>query len=111
MTEETKTRARKAKPKAPATPKYEVVCAETDHLKNVGFDMSWLDKLAKQYEFTKFQYMHKFRAFRCYQGDRHVDWIDINDVALLNGHRRLEEIRLKHQPLSPKRAIIKYPWR
>ena len=38
MTEETKKRARKAKPK------YEVVCSEPDHLKSVGFDMDWLDR-------------------------------------------------------------------
>lgn len=105
MTEETKKRARKAKPK------YEVVCDETDHLKAIGFDLDWLNTLATQYDFDKFEYLHKFRAFRCYKAGRHVDWIDVNDVALLNGKRRLEEIRLRHQPLSPKRAIIQYPWR
>ena len=105
MTEETKKRARKAKPK------YEVVCSEPDHLKSVGFDMDWLGGLADQYQLDKFEYLHKFRAFRCYKGGQHVDWIDINDLSLLNGKRRLEDIRLRHQPISPKRAVINYPWR
>jgi hypothetical protein len=105
MTEETKKRARKAKPK------YEVVCDRKDHLKDVGFDFDWLNSLASEYDFNKFEYLHKFRAFRCYKAGQHVDWININDVALLNGKRRLEEIKLKHQPVSPKRAVINYPWR
>jgi hypothetical protein len=32
-------------------------------------------------------------------------------LSLLNGKRRLEDIRLRHQPISPKRAVINYPWR
>ena len=105
MTEETKKRARKPKPK------YEVVSSEPEHLKSVGFDMDWLGGLADQYQFDKFEYLHKFRAFRCYKAGQHVDWIDINDLSLLNGKRRLEDIRLRHQPISPKRAVINYPWR
>jgi len=99
------------KPRRKAKPKYEVVCDEPDHLKSIGFDMAWLGNLAEQYQFDQFQYLHKFRAFRCYKAGQHVDWIDVNDIALLNGKRRLEEIRLRHQPLSPKRAVIQYPWR
>ena len=105
MTEETKKRGRKAKPK------YEVVCDQNAHLDSIGFEMDWLGNLASQYDFDKFEYLHKFRAFRCYKAGQHVDWIDVNDIALLNGKRRLEEIRLRHQPLSSKRAIIQYPWR
>ena len=105
MTEETKKRARKAKPK------YEVVCDRKDHLEEIGFDLEWLGKLSEQYNLNKFEYLHKFRAFRCYKAGQHVDWIDVNDVALLNGKRRLEEIKLRHQPVSPKRAVIKFPWR
>ncbi len=105
MTEEPKKRTRKAKPK------YELVCAETDHLDFIKFDVDWLGNLADEYQFEKFEYLHKFRSFRCYKDGHHVDWIDVNDIALLNGKRRLEDIKLKHQPLSPKRAIIKYPWR
>ena len=99
------------KPKRKVKPKYEVVCEETDHLKAIGFDMAWLGNRAYQYQFDQFQYLHKFRAFRCYKAGQHVDWIDVNDIALLKGKRRLEDIRLRHQPLSPKRAIIQYPWR
>ena len=95
----------------PPKPKYDVICDEKAHLKSVGFDFSWLDSLQKEYDFSQFQYVHKFRAFRCYRKEQHVDWIDINDLSLLNGKRRLEEIRLKHQAVSPKRAIIQYPWR
>ena len=105
MTEETKKRALKAKHK------YDVICTETTHLNSIGFDMDWLGGLADQYQFDKFEYLHKFRAFRCYKAGQHVDWIDVNDLALLNGKRRLEEIKLRHQPISPKRAVINYPWR
>ena len=99
------------KPRRKAKPKYEVICDRQDHLDEIGFDLKWLDGLAEQYKFNQFQYLHKFRAFRCYKDGHHVDWIDVNDVALLNGKRRLEEIKLRHQPVSPKRAVIKFPWR
>ena len=105
MSEEPKKRTRKAKPK------YEVVCEQTDHLEKIGCELDWLKSLHDRYGFEKFEYIHKFRAFRCYKDGRHVDWIDVNDLALINGKRRLEVILLKHQPISPKRAIINYPWR
>jgi hypothetical protein len=91
--------------------KYEVVCDEREFLETKGFKFEWLDLLHERYQFDKFQYIHKFRAFRCYKGDKHLDWIDINDLALLNGSRRIAEILLKHQQVSPKRAVIQYPWR
>ena len=100
------------KPKKQATKsKIEVVCTESDYLKEIKFDMDWLQKIGTQYGINKFEYIHKFRAFRCYKSDQHVDWIDVNDLALLNGERRLVQILLKHQPVSPKRAVIDYPWR
>ena len=105
MTEETKKRGRKAKPK------YELVCDHQDHLKKIGCDIDWLAGLNTEYGFDKFEYVHKFRAFRCYRGDKHVDWIDVNDLALLNGKRRLEVIMQKHQPVNPKKAVINLPWR
>jgi len=105
MTEETKKRGRKAKPK------YEVVCEHTDHLDKIGCELDWLTPLHERYGFEKFEYIHKFRAFRCYRDGLHVDWIDVNNLALINGKRRLEAIPMQHQPLSPKRAIINYPWR
>jgi len=94
-----------------AKPKYEVVCDHEDWLKSSGFKFEWLNKLHEQYGFDKFQYLHKFRAFRCYKEEQHLDWIDVNDLALLNGERRIMEILLKHQQVSPKRAVIQYPWR
>ena len=105
MTEETKKRGRKPKPK------YELVCEEQDYLKEIGCDLKWLDGLHEEYGFDRFEYLHKFRAFRCYKDLIHVDWVDVNDLALMNGKRRLEVIMLKHQPVSPKRAVINYPWR
>lgn len=105
MSEEPKKRTRKAKPK------YEVICEQTDHLEKIGCELDWLKPLHERYGFEKFEYIHKFRAFRCYKDGLHVDWIDVNDLALINGKRRLEVILLKHQPISPKRAVINYPWR
>ena len=89
----------------------EVVCDEKAYLTEKKFKFEWLDSLAAQYGFDKFEYLHKFRAFRCYREDKHLDWVDINDLSLINGGRRLEEIRLKHQAVSPRRAVIQYPWR
>lgn len=97
--------------KRAAKKKVEVVCSEPDYLKSIKFDMGWLQKVGTQYGIDKFEYIHKFRAFRCIKSDQHIDWIDVNDLALLNGERRLVQILLKHQPVSPKRAVIKYPWR
>ncbi len=85
--EEPKKRGRPPKEK-----KAEVICDHKDHLE-------------------KYEYLHKFRAFRCYKDGMHVDWIDINTLSLLNGGRRLEPILLRHQPVPPRRAIIEYPWR
>ena len=89
----------------------EIFCDEKAYLTEKKFKFEWLDSLAAQYGFDRFEYLHKFRAFRCYSDGKHVDWIDINDLSLINGGRRLEEIRLKHQAVSPKRAVIQYPWR
>ena len=89
----------------------EIFCDEKAYLTEKKFKFEWLDSLAAQYGFDRFEYLHKFRAFRCYRDGKHVDWIDINDLSLINGGRRLEEIRLKHQAVSPKRAVIQYPWR
>lgn len=105
MSEEPKKRTRKAKPK------YEVICEHTDHLDSIGCQLSWLDKLNEKYGFERFEYIHKFRAFRCYLDGHHVDWVDVNDLALINGHRRMENILLRHVQVDVKRAVIKYPWR
>ena len=101
---------KKGRPKK-ETPSVEVVCDERQYLLSRDFKFEWLDLLAAQYGFDKFEYLHKFKAFRCYREGKHLDWIDINDLSLLNGGRRLDEIRLKHQTVSPKRAVIQYAWR
>tara|TARA_R110000751_G_scaffold1611_1_gene5933 strand:- start:675 stop:1022 length:348 start_codon:yes stop_codon:yes gene_type:complete len=88
-----------------------IFCDEKAYLIEKKFKFEWLNSLAEQYGFDKFEYLHKFRAFRCYKEDRHLDWVDINDLSLINGGIRLEEIRLKHQAVSPRRAVIQYPWR
>ena len=101
---------KKGRPKK-EDPPVEVVCDEREYLQEKGFKFEWLDLLASQYGFDKFEYLHKFRAFRCYRENKHLDWIDVNDLSLLYGGRRLDEIRLKHQAVSPKRAVIQYAWR
>jgi hypothetical protein len=107
MTEEVKKkRTRKVESTGP-----EIACDEKTYLIGKEFKFEWLHDLAEQYGFDKFEYLHKFRAFRCYREGKHVDWVDINDLSLINGGRRLVEIRLKHQTVSPKRAVIQYPWR
>jgi len=101
------------KPRKPRAPKkkFTVENANAEHFKRIGFDIAWLDKIGEQYQFERFQYLHKFRAFRCYRDGQHVDWLDVNDAALLNGKRRVENILLKHHPLPKKRQVIQYPWR
>ncbi len=84
---------------------------DSKFLDSIGFDFAWLDSLSQQYSFDKFEYMGKFQAFRCYSNSRHLDWVDVNDLSLLNGGRPLCKILLKHQPLSPTRQVIKYNWR
>jgi len=101
---------KKGRPKK-ETSSVEVVCDERQYLLSRDFKFEWLDLLAAQYGFDKFEYLHKFKAFRCYREGKHLDWIDINDLSLLNGGRRLDEILLKHQAVSPKRAVIQYAWR
>lgn len=80
-------------------------------LRKIDFDFEWFASLANQYNLDKFEFVEKFRAFRCYRDGQHVDWIDVNDMALLNGRKRLCEILLRHQPVTPKRRIINLPWR
>jgi len=104
MTETIKKRAVKA------TPKILVPDGAKKFLKESGFKMSWLEDLAKEYQFDSFDYVQKFCAFRCNKDGKHVEWIDINTLALLNGKRKFFEIKMKHQPLSKKRKIINLPW-
>lgn len=68
-----------------------------------------LDGLAVKYGFTKFQYMGKFNAFRCYIENNHVDWADINDISRLSGGQDVMNILSKYSK-SPK-PVIKMKWR
>jgi hypothetical protein len=81
MTEEVKKkRTKKVESTGP-----EIACDEKTYLIGKEFKFEWLHDLAEQYGFDKFEYLHKFRAFRCYREGRHVDWVDINDLSLING--------------------------
>jgi len=91
----------------------QIVITEADKkfFDQIGFDIKWLYPIANQYDFDRFQYMKKFKAFRCYRGNSHIDWISVNDLGLLNVKKDLTEILLKHQPLNKKKQIIKLAWR
>jgi len=80
------------------------------HLEAIGFEFEWLQTLGKLYKFDSFIYIKKFCAFRCTQEEQHVEWIDVNTLALLNGKQALCVILNKHQPLSKARKIIQLPW-
>lgn len=83
---------------------------------SIGFNVDWLEKLSVQYGFERYEYIEKFKAFRCYKHGEHVDWVDVNDLALLNTGKRLCTIMLRHQPVRPhpnhpNRACIDFFWR
>jgi len=80
-------------------------------LKSIGFDFEWLGPIANQYGIERFEYIHKFRAFRVYKNGVHVDWIDVNEVGLLNGKRHLCEILLRHTPVDKSRRLFDFHWR
>ena len=84
--------------------------SQADTLEGLGFDFEWLRDLAYEYEFDRFDYIEKFCAFRCIKNDRHIEWIDVNSLALLNGKQMLCKILNKHQPLGKSRKIIQLPW-
>lgn len=96
-----------------ANPSIKIDITEVDQkfFKSIGFDVEWLASIANRYNFDRFQYMTKFKAFRCYRGNNHLDWVSVNDLAMLNGKQELTEILLKHQPHTNKdKIIIKLPW-
>ena len=84
--------------------------SQAEALEGLGFDFEWLSDLADKYEFDVFDYIEKFCAFRCIKNDRHIEWIDVNSLALLNGKQMLCKILNKHQPLGKSRKIIQLPW-
>ncbi len=81
------------------------------YLESIGFDFDWFASVATQYRIDKFEYLHKFRAFRAYRGGKHVDWITINDFGLCNGKRNMVEILLKHSEPSKDRRVFDFNWR
>lgn len=79
---------------------------------SIGFKVEWLASIANRYNFNRFQYIAKFKAFRCYRDGNHLDWISVNDLGMLNGKGELTQILLKHQNHSKKdKMIIKLAWR
>jgi hypothetical protein len=83
-------------------------CNNSDlkYFDRIGFKEHWLAKYIEEDGIEEFQYIHKFRAFRCYINGMHVDWIDINRVSLDHGQRELCEILLPHQPVASHRKVI-----
>ena len=81
------------------------------YLESINFDFDWFLPIATQYRIDKFEYLHKFRAFRAYRGSKHVDWITINDFGLCNGKRNMVEILLKHSEPSQERRVFDFHWR
>jgi len=94
-------------------PSVEISLSESDKkfLDNISLETEWLMSLANQYNFNRFHYVHKFRAFRCYRDNKHLDWVSINDLSLDNVKKELIQIIMKHQPLQKNKQIINYPWR
>ena len=80
-------------------------------LDKIGLKSEWLASIANRYAFDRFQYAPKFKAFRCYRGNNHIDWISVNDLGLLNVKKELTEIPLKHQNHNPDKQVIKLVWR
>lgn len=78
-------------------------------LKNYGFSEKWLEALSIQYGFEKYEYLEKFKAFRCYKGGKHEDWIDINNLSVLNGEKPKAQIKQRHSKVQ--NPVIQYPWR
>lgn len=81
------------------------------YLDSINFDMEWFAPIATQYRIDKFEYMHKFRAFRAYREGMHVDWITVNDFGLCNGKRNMCQILLKHSEPAPSRRVFDFHWR
>lgn len=94
-------------------PKVEVAVVDfgAKFLKSIGFDFEWLGPIAHRYRIDKFEYLHKFRAFRVYRDGKHVDWITVNEVGMLNGKRDMCQILLKHAPVNKERSIFDFHWR
>lgn len=99
------------KKKAPSI-QIDITIMDKRFFDSIDFDVEWLNSIANRYNFNRFQYAAKFKAFRCYRGNNQLDWISVNDLAMLNGKQEITNIMLKHQPHTTKdKMIIKLPWR
>lgn len=103
-------------PEEPEGPVVNISDGGQAFLNEIGFKVGWLTKLGLQFNLDQFDYIDKFKAFRCYREGTQLDWIDVNDLSLLNGGRKLCTILLKHQPVTrrddyPDRGCIELPWR
>lgn len=78
---------------------------------NIGLKAEWLASIANQYDFDRFAYVHKFKAFRCYRGNNQVEWVSINDLSLINIKKEITNTLMTFQPLQKDKQIIKLPWR
>jgi hypothetical protein len=76
-----------------------------------GFSREWLMSLANRYNFNKIEYIDKFKGFRCYQNGKMVDTITVNDLASLNGNKRLTKEGQPFRYLDKKKQVIKMNWR
>lgn len=107
MTEEEKPK-RGRKPK----PKFDMVIGdEYEPLVKRVTKFEWFESLANQYNIGKFEYLDKFKAFRVYANGSHVDWVSLNDLAMLNGKQPQIQEKLKYAPIPKARQLIKMNWR
>lgn len=97
----------------PEAPKLNIIVTEDElkFFKNIGLKPEWIEEIANRYGFDKFQYIAKFKAFRCFKEGKLLDWISINDLSMLHLKTQIVQIPLKHQELPPERQVIKLPWR
>ena len=85
---------------------------DSEFFTSIGLDVEWLASIANQYNFDRFVYASKFKAFRCYRGNNQLDWVSVNDLSLVNIKKEITTITVKHQLHSDKtKAIISFPWR
>ena len=80
-------------------------------LASLGIKDDWLYSIANQYGFSKLEYIRKFMSFRCYLGDKCVDWVDLNDLSRLNGGGNVIKIPNKTRPVEKEKKVIKLKWR
>lgn len=113
MTTKPKKRAKAPAKKPVPAPKLEVMIADDhkDEIVTLGFDMEWLEKIAKKHKITKFEYVNKLKAFRCYQKERHADWLSVNDIAHINGQKDIVDINLHYQVPAKDNQVFDLRWR